>query len=234
MRTLVFLHGWGTSGAIWRRQGTAFAGDLRVLTPTIPAWDAHWLAGYLRDLALKDCLLVGWSLGGMLLLEALASLAEKPAGLALVAVAATFCRRPDHPWGPEAAQVRAMRRALASDSRQVLREFARQCLAPGEEAFGEEAAACFDPENPVAHLSQGLDYLQKRDLRPLLPGVSSRVAIIQGEGDGIVPPGQGRFLQRQIPGARLFLMPAAGHLPFVTQAGAFNQILREFLREAEL
>jgi len=231
MRTMVLLHGWGASGAIWRRQETAFAGDVRVLAPTIPAWDAGWLAGYLRDLPLKDCLLVGWSLGGMVLLEALASLAEKPAGLVLVAVAAAFCRRPDHPWGREAAVVRAMRRALASDSRGVLMEFAGQCLAPGEKAFQEEAAACFDPETPVAHLAQGLDYLQEKDLRSLLPGMLGRVGIIQGEGDAIVLPAQGRFLERRIHGARLFLMPAAGHLPFLTQAEGFNQILRKLLRE---
>jgi pimeloyl-[acyl-carrier protein] methyl ester esterase len=234
VKALVFLHGWGASGAIWRRQEAAFAGDVRVLAPTIPAWESGWLSGYFQELPLADCVLVGWSLGGMLLLEALAARAERPEGLVLLAVAAAFCRRPDHPMGPEAAVVRAMRRALALDPGGVLQEFARHCLAPGEEAFRAAAAAAFASAAPVARLAQGLDYLQRKDLRTFLPLMAGPVAIIQGEEDRIVPPDQGRFLRSRIPGAQLFLMPGAGHLPFLTQAPAFNEILRRFLREAGL
>jgi pimeloyl-ACP methyl ester carboxylesterase len=40
---------------------------------------------------------------------------------------------------------------------------------------------------------------------------------------------QGRFLHQQIPGSRLYLLPGAGHLPFLTQAAAFNEILEEMM-----
>jgi pimeloyl-[acyl-carrier protein] methyl ester esterase len=233
MRTLVLLHGWGASGAIWRRQEAAFAPAFRVLAPDIPAWEAGWLAGFLKDLPLKDTVLVGWSLGGMVLLEALPRLLERPAALVLVGVAAAFCQRPDHPFGPETGLLRAMRRSLATNPGRILADFARLCLAPGEVAFREEAVAAFAAVTRVANLAQGLDYLQTKDLRALLPTLSGPVAIIQGEKDAIVPPAQGRFLARRIPGARLFLMPAAGHLPFLTQAPAFNQILRGLLPEQE-
>ena len=43
MKTLVLLHGWGASGAIWQRQTIAFEREYRVLTPRIPKWDAGWL-----------------------------------------------------------------------------------------------------------------------------------------------------------------------------------------------
>ena len=134
MKTLVLLHGWGASGAIWQRQVQAFGGECRVLTPEISRWDADWLTEYLAAVPLRESVLVGWSLGGMLLLEALARL-KGPAPLAtvLVGVAPVFCRRPDHPWGQPVAAVRAMRRALRSDPRRVINDFARACLAPGEE-----------------------------------------------------------------------------------------------------
>jgi pimeloyl-ACP methyl ester carboxylesterase len=45
-----------------------------------------------------------------------------------------------------------------------------------------------------------------------------------------VPPAQGRFLQGRLAGARLKLLPGAGHLPFLTQAAAFNGILAECLQ----
>ena len=94
MTTLVLFHGWGASGRVWERQAAAFGPGLTVLRPTIPVWEADWFADFLRGMPLQDCLLVGWSLGGMLLLEALSRLTgPPPGGLVLVGVAASFTRR---------------------------------------------------------------------------------------------------------------------------------------------
>ncbi len=243
MRTLVLLHGWGASGRLWRGVQAAAAcnSGCAVLAPEIPRWEAGWLAQYLRGLPLKESVLVGWSLGGMLLLEALAQLrGPAPTATVLVAVPPVFCRRPDHPWGQPAAMLRAMRRALGSDSRRVLSDFALACLAPGEAAFREEAAAGFDYQAAPAFLAQGLDYLRDKDLRGLLPlirettNLPGRMVIIQGEEDRIVPPAQGRDLQERLPGSELHLLAAAGHIPFLTQTAAVNGILRELLSVAGL
>lgn len=230
MKSLVLLHGWGAAGRIWARQVTAFAPDHTVLTPDIPTWEAGWLAGYLSGLDLRESLLVGWSLGGMLLLEALAQgRVPAPGALVLAGVAPVFCRQPDHPWGQSVASVRAMRRALKTNPRQVINDFARACIAPGEESFRPEAAAGFDFEATAAHLAQGLDYLKDKDLRSLLNRLTGRVVIIQGDADRIVPPAQAQYLQEQLPGSRLHLLAGAGHLPFITQAQAFNRILKDLI-----
>jgi pimeloyl-[acyl-carrier protein] methyl ester esterase len=168
----------------------------------------------------------------MLLMEALSSLrGERPAGLVLAGVAPVFTRRPDHPWGQPPAVVRAMRRALQKNRHEVLEDFADRCLAPGEAAFGSQARAALASPASTATLAAGLDYLLRADLRPLLPGLPRGTVIIQGQEDGIVDPAQARFLQEQLPGARLHLLPGAGHLPFLTQAAAFNRILEECLLE---
>ena len=139
MKTLVFLHGWGATGNIWRGQREAFLRPgLTVLTPTLPVWEVSWLTCYLQELSLAESVLVGWSLGGMLLLEALAAELLEPAGLVLVATPASFCQLPDHPWGQPRSAVRALRRAVATDSRRGLVDFAGRCLAPGEENFKDE------------------------------------------------------------------------------------------------
>jgi len=232
MKTLVLLHGWGASGAIWQRQALAFGDECRVLTPEISRWDANWLTEYLAAASLRESVLVGWSLGGMLLLETLARL-EGPAPLAtvLVGAAPVFCRQPDHPWGQPVAALRAMRRTLRSEPRRVINDFARACLAPGEESYRPEVAAGFDFTAAPAHLASGLDYLRDKDLRGLLPGIPGRIIIIQGEQDKIVPPAQARFLQEHLPGSKLHLITGAGHLPFLTQASAFNDLLYKIIRE---
>ena len=239
MTTLVFFHGWGASGQVWERQAAAFGHRMTVLTPTIPVWDAGWFADFWRALPLQDCLLVGWSLGGMLLLEALSRLAgPPPGGLVLVGVAPVFTRRPDYPWGQPPGVVRAMRRALTKNTEntenlpRVLAEFAEQCLAPGEGAMLSQAREALASQAGPETLAAGLDYLLHRDLRPLLSRLPGGAVIIQGQEDRIVPPAQGEFLQEQLPGARLNLLPGAGHLPFLTQPAAFNGILEQCLSPA--
>jgi pimeloyl-[acyl-carrier protein] methyl ester esterase len=233
MTTLVFFHGWGASGRVWERQAAAFGDRIPVLTPTVPVWEVDWLAEYLRGLDLPACLLVGWSLGGMLLLEALSRLTDPPPNrLVLVGVAPVFTQRPDYPWGQPPGVVRAMRRGLMKNPPQVLAEFAEQCLAPGEAAFASQARESFAVPAAAVTLAAGLDYLLQRDLRPLLTRLPAGAVVIQGQADRIVDPAQGRFLQEQLPGARLNLLPAAGHLPFLTQAAAFNGILETCLSTA--
>jgi pimeloyl-[acyl-carrier protein] methyl ester esterase len=233
MTTLVFFHGWGASGRVWERQVAAFRDRMPVLTPTVPVWEVGWFSQFLRKLEkmpLRECWLVGWSLGGMLLLEALKSLTgPPPGGLVLVGVAPVFTQRPDYPWGQPLAVVRAMRRALMKNPQQVLAQFAEQCLAPGEAAFTSQAQQAFVSQAGPETLAAGLDYLLNQDLRPLLPGLPSGVVVIQGQEDRIVDPAQGRFLKEQLAGASLNLLPGAGHLPFLTQAAAFNGILEKCL-----
>jgi len=230
MTTLALFHGWGASGGIWEPQAAAFGHRLTVLTPAVSAWEAGWFADYLRPLPLQECLLVGWSLGGMLLLEALSKLdAPTTGGLVLVGVAPVFTRRPDYPRGQSAAVVRAMRRGLLENRQQVLHEFAGRCLAPGEAEFIPQARAAFAAPAAPESLAAGLDYLQSQDLRPLLLRLPGGAVIIQGREDRIVEPAQARFLHEQLPGSRLYLLPGVGHLPFLTQAPAFNGILEECL-----
>jgi len=236
MTTLVFFHGWGASGRIWEGQVAAFGHRVTVLTPTVPVWEAGWFSDFLRKLRkmpLRETLLVGWSLGGMLLLEALSGLTDpSPGGLVLVGVAPVFTRRPDYPWGQPPAVVRAMRRALTENPQPVLAEFAEQCLAPGEAAFASQARQAFVSQAGPETLAAGLDYLLNQDLRPLFPGLPTGAVVIQGQEDRIVPPAQGEFLKEHLAGARLNLLPGAGHLPFLTQAAAFNGILEKCLSTA--
>lgn len=230
MKTLVLLHGWGTSGRVWHRQVEAFGGRLPVLTPTLPTWKAAWVADYLNRLPLQDCLVVGWSLGGILLLEALPYLGTPLAGLVLVAVSPAFCRKPGYRLGQQTAVVRAMRQALREDFAGVLKEFAHRCLGPEEEAYQEEVTALFGSEVTPDHLVQGLDYLLRQDLRSQLHHLPGRPVIVQGDQDCVVPVAQAHYLQEHLNGARLYILHGAGHVPFLTQAPAFNGILEKLMK----
>jgi pimeloyl-[acyl-carrier protein] methyl ester esterase len=231
MRHLVLLHGWGATGAVWQRQGRAFQETCNVHAPTLPRWETAWVVDFLGQLPLARTVAAGWSLGGMLLLEALAEVSMQPAGVLLVGVPAVFCRREDHPWGQPPTGVRAMRLALQKNARKLLEDFAVSCLSPAETACRGEVAALFRPEADEEYLAAGLDYLLKADVRPRLPQLAIEPVIVQGREDRIVPPAQARYLHERLPGSRLMLLPGAGHLPFFTQAARFNEILKEVMGE---
>jgi pimeloyl-[acyl-carrier protein] methyl ester esterase len=232
MKTLVFFHGWGAAGDIWQAQVEAFAAQgVQVLAPTWPAWEVAWLAAYLHDLPLAETILVGWSLGGMLLLEALSQEGLVPGGLVLVAAPASFCARPDYPWGQPRAVVRALRRTVREDPRRGLADFAGRCLAPGEADFQEDILQGFQPRPGEADLAAGLDYLLNTDLRAKLPGVPPGALIIQGDQDAIVPPAQAEALRQSLNDAQVVKFPGVGHVPFVTRAAGFNMVLKDFMRE---
>ncbi len=225
---LVLLHGWATDGRIWARQRAALQGRVNLLTPDWPGWEAEWLAGYLAPLPPARTVVGGWSLGGLLLVEALAHSGYRPRAVVLVGTGASFCRRADYPRGVAPTVVRAMRRRLPREPEAVVREFFELCLAPGEEEAGAELAGLIPPAAPE-RWAAGLDVLTAADTRPWLGSLDGgRTLIVQGSEDRICPREQGEHLAGAVPGSRLALAAGAGHLPFFTRPDWFNNLLIEY------
>jgi pimeloyl-ACP methyl ester carboxylesterase len=52
--------------------------------------------------------------------------------------------------------------------------------------------------------------------------------VVVGEQDQLTPPADARTMQAGIPGARLLVIPGAGHLPVLEAPAAFGQALGSF------
>jgi 3-oxoadipate enol-lactonase len=65
--------------------------------------------------------------------------------------------------------------------------------------------------------------------RPLLSSIDIPVLVLHGEDDQIVPLQEAREMSSAIPGARLEVIPSAGHLLNLEQPEAFNAHLTDFL-----
>lgn len=229
LRNLVLIHGWAADSRIWEAQRTAWAGRAAVWAPDLPGWEAGWLMEQLQALDPAQTILMGWSLGGMLALEAAAG-GYQPRALITLAACASFCRRPDFGLGVAPAVVRGMRQRLRTEAEQVVQEFHQQLLAPREAGYQEELQQLLPRNQKPEWLAQGLDYLRTRDLRSLLPRVvAPEVVLVQGERDRIVNAAQAYFLREQLPRARLVLLPGAGHAPMVSCRRQLDEILAEFL-----
>jgi pimeloyl-ACP methyl ester carboxylesterase len=72
---------------------------------------------------------------------------------------------------------------------------------------------------------------ERPDSVPLLAQIACPTLVITGELDGPTPPADGKLMAEAIPGARLEIIPRAGHLSNLEQPDAFNQALRSFLNQ---
>lgn len=155
----------------------------------------------------EQLVVIGWSLGAMVALEALPALPGRLAALHLVAP----CLRFTDGWPRRVLE--RMRRRCADDAVGVRGAFERALLAPGEQAAIPPAG----PAWPPAALQAGLGYLAGRALsRPVRrPGCVAR--IVHGEADAVIPADLSRPVADALGAARRTL-PGAGHAPVLTRA----------------
>jgi 3-oxoadipate enol-lactonase len=69
------------------------------------------------------------------------------------------------------------------------------------------------------------------DWKPVLDPRSVQVPtlVVVGNEDRLTPPAMARLIADAIPGARLAVIPAAGHLSNIEQPAAFNAAVLDFL-----
>jgi|SRR5579872_503558 len=62
-----------------------------------------------------------------------------------------------------------------------------------------------------------------------LPRVAARTLVLVGEHDRITPPATARLISSAIPGARMVVVPQAGHLSNMENPTSFNRAVLDFL-----
>jgi pimeloyl-ACP methyl ester carboxylesterase len=70
---------------------------------------------------------------------------------------------------------------------------------------------------------------QRRDQTDLLPSIAVPTLVLVGEGDALAPVDVAEALAKAIPGARLEIVPGAGHVANLENPEVFNRTFSEFL-----
>jgi pimeloyl-ACP methyl ester carboxylesterase len=237
---LVLLHGIGSSARSWQHQLQALADEYDVVAwdmrgygsssdPTRPysmADAADDLAGLLDHLGFDQAHIGGLSMGGVLALEFYGKYPNRVRSLIL-------------------ADTNAGQAAVSEDERQRLLEqrlsaagepsgLARQRTpmllspdaAPEVVAEAESIMAEVHPEG-YRHAARALAETDERDV---LPHIQVPTLVIWGECDMVCTREEAEFLVQNIKGARLEVIPKAGHLSNMENPDAFNEAVRRFLR----
>ena len=235
---LLFLHGWGLSGEVWRDAAARLAGVAVDLpgygaTPAVTPYRAETLADALAERIDGAVDLVGWSMGGMVALALAARHPDKVARLVLVGATPTFVATADWPHGMAPEVLAEFARSLATDYRATLSRFLSLQARGGDAArevigrLREHLRAQTEP-SPTT-LAAGLELLRAVDLRDRVGRVTCPTLLVHGAHDTLCPAAAAVWLAERLPRARLALHERAAHAPFLSHPDWFAATLGDFL-----
>lgn len=245
-RPVVFLHGWAMSTRVWRFQKELLDGrrliflDQRGHGKSAPATGyaledfAGDLVSFFEKLALGDAVLVGWSMGVQVALQAFPALRSRLAALVLVGGSPRFTSADGYPHGQAPVEVKGLDLRLRRDYQKTMGDFFRGMFTEGEmdknqyqRIVHEIVMGGRSPDPDTAR--QALKILSVADLRDELPGIDRPVLLVHGEQDLICPASASAYMAERLPMGELKLMQGCGHAPFMTRPEEFNALVREFL-----
>lgn len=237
---LVLVHGWGLHGGIWGDLRARLAQHFRVTTLDLPGHGRSRTAGEplslaaftdsVAELCPAPAIWLGWSLGGLVALQAALCHPHKVAKLVLVGTTPKFVQAPDWPQAMPAELFAGFARSLAQNYRATLLRFLSLQIGNDEavravlKQLRAELFAHGEPQ-PEA-LAAGLAILEQTDLRARLAEITVPALVVHGSHDRLAPPAAGEFLGTQLSGARWLRVDGAGHAPFLSHAALFADAVR--------
>jgi pimeloyl-ACP methyl ester carboxylesterase len=183
-------------------------------------------AAALDALSVKRAAIVGCSMGGYAAMAFARKFPERMSAAVLIATKAS----PDTEEGRQNRERQATL-ALEKGAPAVVAEFAPKLLAPDAPApirrRVEELAARASAQG-IADALRGM--AARPDSTPDLPGWKAPTLVIAGEKDQLMPRSEMERIAQAVPGARLEVIAAAGHLPFLEQPEAVAPMITTHLR----
>jgi pimeloyl-[acyl-carrier protein] methyl ester esterase len=229
---LVLLHGWAMHSGIFAPLVERLASDFTVHLLDLPGHGRSAGAGLpltLENAAAQASAMVperalwlGWSLGGLVALQAAATRRAQVRGLVMLAASPRFVRGDDWPQGMQASVFRDFAQALGNDYPGTLDRFL-MLEAQGSDRVREELrllrAEVFAHGEPAADvLCDGLGLLENSDLRGALPTLAMPSLWLAGHRDRLVSPDAMQAAAAMAPDASFHCVQSGGHAPFLTHA----------------
>lgn len=239
---VLLVHGWGMSSAVWDGFAEALSGEFRVTAVDLPGHGRSAPLGVFSlsdavdavlEVAPSNAVWLGWSLGGMIALEAAARFGQRIRALVLMASSPRFVAGPAWP-GMDAAVLEQFAADLATDYRGTLQRFLALVARGAEPEAGalrglRRRFAAAPPPDPGA-LQAGLDILRYEDLRASLADLTVPAMAVFGERDRLVPSSVAPLLSEMLSPGCVVIVPGAGHAPFLSHPNRCAGLLKAFIQ----
>jgi len=239
-RDLVFLHGLGGSSESWNPQLEALGNGFRCLAvdlpgyggspPTDPMTFAAWadaLAATFDGFAVRDPVVIGHSLGGMLAQEFVARYPAKVGKLVLSCTSPAFGKA-DGDFQKQFIAQRLRALVAGGTMKDVAEESVPALFGPSAPREAIVAATATMAVVPEPTYRAALDCLVSFDRRASLAAINVPVLLLSAEHDKAAPPVVMTRMAEKIPHARHVSFDGLGHLPNIEAPARFNREIAAF------
>jgi pimeloyl-ACP methyl ester carboxylesterase len=190
---------------------------------------AEDLDAFLDALQVAERLVVcGLSMGGYVAFAFYRKYAHRLRGLILTSTRAA----PDTPQG-KALRDQAAELARSQGVGPVVDAMVSKLISPASQEnqpqLAADVLALMSRTSPSGMIGALMAMKERADSTPTLGRIDIPTLVIHGADDSIVPLAEANEMTAAIPGARLEVIPGAGHLPNMENPRAYNKAVRRFL-----
>ncbi|MDR3681184.1 MAG: alpha/beta hydrolase [Flavipsychrobacter sp.] len=245
--TIIFAHGFGTDQSAWKDVAAAFSSDYQlVLYDNVGGGQADEasysrnkydsLHSYVADLLdicaefdIKDAIMVGHSVSGMISLLAGIKAPQHFAKMILIGATARYLNDKDYVGGFDQAGLDAIYAAMTNNYFSWVSGFAPAAMAnPDKPQLAESFAQTLSTIRPdiaqsVAHV------IFQSDHRKDLPLFNIETLLLQTKHDIAVPLEAAQYLNNNIKNSILKVVEAEGHFPHISAPAEIIAAIKEYL-----
>lgn len=227
--SIIFVHGSGGCGDIWRYQTDYFLGSHAVDLPGHPDGQilksveecVDWLSKYIKERGFQDVILAGHSLGGAIVMTYALRYPQELKGIIVIGSGARLRVHPEF--------LAPCEEAIKGDGRKwykLVEEMYRLTPADYKREIMEKQKAI----GPAVMLN---DFLccEKFDVMDRVHEIKLPALIICGESDIMTPVKYANYLGARIANSKVVIVPRAGHFVLAEKPGVVNKAIENFLRE---
>ncbi len=240
---LVLLHGLAMHSGVFSRMAEDLSKSYRLHLVDLPGHginhelllptDTSELVS-LISAQVPPAVWLGWSLGGLIALQAALDRNTEVKQLILLAATPAFVRTDNWPLGMDANLYLRFAAGMKTDSKATLQRFLALVVGGSQDLRFQVRRLRSGLSNaPLPHLQtllNGLDILLKTDLSRHLPQLDLPVLLVGGERDQLIAPAAMQEANEWLPNACLHMLPTTGHTLFIGQRQEVVTLIDEFIK----
>ncbi len=239
---LVFLHGIGGAARAWRGQLDFFKDRYRTISWDMPGYGgsaslaavsiaalAGALQDFLQEVGATKPILVGHSIGGMIVQQ---WLSKNPdiAGAVVLAQTSPAFGKPDGDWQKAFIDARLGPLDRGETLASLAPSLVKELVGDEPDVSGMDLARDCMAAVPAASYRATMLALMGFDLRNALKSIAVPTLVLSGAKDNYAPAPMMAKMATYIPSAKYVELEGAGHLANLERPMAFNAALDDFLK----